>query len=713
MRKEKNEKDTLMTVSADLLKSVKVFNEINSTAGLIAMNATIEGARMRMKAPSFSIVAQQIYNQSLKNIELSENLSALVDKIQDISLRATSSRFYEIAEDLIDKIDRNLFERNCDVQAWATFESIINCAENFKDEGKDDITYLTDETKVKASQDAAVVLKKLVDTYMVYSDIIILNKNGLIICSAIDEALLGSNCIKESWFNSALGGNVHVSELRSCPILNKYIVSYSSPVRDSSGEIIGVISTRFNWDFGQEIIDHSELDEGVRAYFIDQKGKVLASTQSFGVMEDHLFWLEGARSSCEGHCGYSVEKDRNGTNIAIGYAKTKGYNAYRGKKWSSVVTSKIENENEEFFVSSVDKRTDERPLGTKESHDLIESEITSLNLQKIMQEVGQLVRQISINNKEAKFLAINASIQSGIAGEDGEGFAVIANEIGHLAKKSLNFVHNMNELSLRLQYTVESTVKTRLLDAAKDAIDKVDRNLFERFCDVQAWTTFNLFLNVVNDKSLRGEACELASRLHQIYEVYHDIIILNTQGDIVVSAKNKSLIDQNQKDREWFQEAISGRVYFSDIYYSKSFSAPVMTFSAPLQNNKGEIIGVLSTRFNCNFLNDILKSVIADSKSSVIVVNKSGLIVSTSDGKNILEKATSDIQETLDKSSNLFGINTVSKLERNSSLSISYAKGRGYNSFPGKDWYVVITRPDEVIEKKNNGNINVQVKKAS
>ena len=42
----------------------------------------------------------------------------------------------KIAFDRIDKIDRNLFERNCDVQAWATFDAIKDCLINPTEESK-------------------------------------------------------------------------------------------------------------------------------------------------------------------------------------------------------------------------------------------------------------------------------------------------------------------------------------------------------------------------------------------------------------------------------------------------------------------------------------------------------------------------------------------------------------------------------------------------
>lgn len=45
-------------------------------------------------------------------------------------------RTAEIAFDTIDKVDRNLFERYCDVQVWATFGKIIACPENPSEENQ-------------------------------------------------------------------------------------------------------------------------------------------------------------------------------------------------------------------------------------------------------------------------------------------------------------------------------------------------------------------------------------------------------------------------------------------------------------------------------------------------------------------------------------------------------------------------------------------------
>jgi hypothetical protein len=674
---------TLLDISKELSETLSTFQEINNRGNIISLNAAIEGARMKGKFPTFSIVANQIQEQSLKNNELMQHLQALAKKINDVSLAATAARYFELAEDLIDKVDRNLFERNCDVQAWATFESIIHLAKYCLNFHQEQIL-----TSCKNSSSEMTIshntLEKLVDTYMVYHEAIVTNNIGYIIGCAKNKTLIGTDCSEEVWFKISSQGEIHVSDVELCSLTKKLSVMYSSPIYDENKVVIGIVSTRFTWDYAQEMIDSFFVDEKTRAYYVNKDSQVIASTKKLGVMKDSLHWLDGGVAATDGRSGFSLENDRNGAPLAVGFSRTKGYNAYRGKDWSCIICSKISYVNFENFISIVKKTNIENELT------LIESETANNALQMTMKSVEALVQKININNRESKFLAINASIQSGIAGEEGDGFAIIANEIGFLAKKSLDFVMKVNVVANNLKSVVSDTLDKRLLDAAKDAIDKVDRNLFERYCDVQAWTTFKLFKDVLTDSSLKHDACELARRLHQIYEVYYEVVLLNVAGDIVATAKDHSLIGQNQLDREWFKHALAGKVFFSDVYFSTTVNHPTVAFSSPIFDDEGTIIGVLSTRFNCQFLNDILKSVIIDSKSSVYLSNDSGILIASEDGSNVLDHEF-DKQMIRDIYLSKNGIREEEIVDVGK-VKLGYCVGNGYNSYKGKGWAILIQR---------------------
>ncbi|MGK5086719.1 methyl-accepting chemotaxis protein, partial [Bdellovibrionota bacterium FG-2] len=101
----------LLSVSVKMSQSLDILREINQKANIIAFNAAIEGARTRGRLDSFSIVAEQLHTQAIRNGELSEQLDNLVRKLQKVAFYSTTARYYELAEDLIATEERSFLER--------------------------------------------------------------------------------------------------------------------------------------------------------------------------------------------------------------------------------------------------------------------------------------------------------------------------------------------------------------------------------------------------------------------------------------------------------------------------------------------------------------------------------------------------------------------------------------------------------------------------
>ena len=111
------------TKIAGILHQIK---EINSITKLIAINAAIESSRSAQLSDSFSTLSDQVRTLSTRSEESFIEINSLIENLRTSCASAIAVRLGDIAVDIIDKIDRNLFERNCDVQAWGTFKSIIN-----------------------------------------------------------------------------------------------------------------------------------------------------------------------------------------------------------------------------------------------------------------------------------------------------------------------------------------------------------------------------------------------------------------------------------------------------------------------------------------------------------------------------------------------------------------------------------------------------------
>ncbi|MCK6600034.1 MAG: methyl-accepting chemotaxis protein, partial [Bdellovibrionaceae bacterium] len=474
-------------------------------------------------------------------------------------------------------------------------------------------------------------------------------------------------------------------------------VAYCSPVMSADNEIIGVLANFFNWDFALEMITSGQYSELTNAVIINNRSKVIASAHESQIMQDHYDWLKAGRLSCKQHVGYSLEKARNGESLAVGFCYTKGYNAYRGKGWSAIISESINTTSIPIHAKPLSRRNNDGTttlVYPEEASSQIDSEKSGLALINTMKEIDELVYEINANNREVKLLAVNASIQAGIAGSDGEGFSIIANEVALLAKKSLNFVETINIATDNLRKVVDESISIRLLDAAKDTSSKVDRNLFERYCDIQAWSTFNKFKEILEQQRFADkEAIELLQKIHKIYEVYHDLYILNVNGDVVASAIDQSMMNQNYENTEWFREALNGQIYYSDIEYAEHLKNPVIKFSSPIINENNEIIGVIVSWFNCNFLNDIIKATIVDSKSETYLINRRSQIIASKTPEEILKKSFKTESFIQNFSPNNSGITNKTPAKNEPAFIMGYSSSKGYNSYKGQNWVVVTQRP--------------------
>lgn len=683
-QKEKDVTYRLIQSSCELEKSLLVFKDINQKAHFIALNAAIEGARMKSKLGTFSIVANQIATQAAHNSELSEKLEVLIQKIKSLSLEAVAVRNLELAADLIDKLDRNLFERNCDVQAWATFDSVKNAL-------------------LKPDEESAVVacaqLDQLVSIYMVYSDSFLLDAQGKVVAAAKKRDARGSDFSREPWFIPTLSGNVTVTDVHFYSAVNGFTVCYCAPVHSADGQVIGVLVNCFNWNFALEMIQSGDYSARTKAVVINADSDLVAARQPNQILKDNYEWLSAGKFAARGGVGYSLEYARNGEPVSVGFCHTKGYNSYKGKGWSAVISECMGDLSLKIGATITESRGEGAKV-TAEKRDAdagkIESERSGQRLLATMKEIDELVFGINGNNREVKLLAVNASIQAGLAGADGEGFSIIANEVAALAKKSLNFVESVNATTAQLNRAVEHSSSVRLVDAAKDTMSKIDRNLFERYCDIQAWSTFSKFVEVLEGSGRADDSTlALLEQVHKIYEVYHDIYILNLEGKVVGTAINRSLIGYDFSGKDWFSSAAAGNTHFSDIYTSEALKIPLMTFSQPIFNADKAIIGVIASRFNCNFLNDILRAAIVDSSSEILLLNQDGVVVASKENQEVLKRNAGEIPAIKN-----FQVGACGSFEQNDqkagvSHTLGFASSKGYNSYRGQRWLLLTRRPNE------------------
>jgi Methyl-accepting chemotaxis protein (MCP) signalling domain/Cache domain len=330
-------------LSRMLTDAIKEISDINSNTRLLALNARIEAARAGEAGAAFSVVAGEVQSLSEKTSGVANELATKTKKsiaelsdIIGISVRGT--RLSDIALTNIDLIDRNLYERSCDVRWWATDSSVVEA-----------LSQATAEARKFASHRLGVIL----NSYTVYVDLVLADSDGKIVANGRPDQFnsIGQSVANQEWFTSALktksGEEFGFQTAHRCELIGRQpALVYSCGVRQeglASGRLIGVLGIIFNWEaLAQTIMKAVPLaaaeKANTRAAIIDGTGRVLADS-----FEKHLVDTLDKAAIPDVFArkkGFFVTQYQ-GRNCCIGFAKAPGFETYT-TGWYSLIIQPID-----------------------------------------------------------------------------------------------------------------------------------------------------------------------------------------------------------------------------------------------------------------------------------------------------------------------------------------------------------------------------------
>src|ERR1700749_2074775 len=110
--------------------------KITNQMKMLALNALIESSRAGAQGAGFAVVAREVgaVGQQVEAIareletQLTSRTGNLMSSIERMTERSRGERMVDLSLNAIELIDRNLYERTCDVRWWATDSAMVDCA---------------------------------------------------------------------------------------------------------------------------------------------------------------------------------------------------------------------------------------------------------------------------------------------------------------------------------------------------------------------------------------------------------------------------------------------------------------------------------------------------------------------------------------------------------------------------------------------------------
>ena len=324
--------------------AIDEISDINANTQLLSLNARIEAARAGTYGAAFAVVAQEMQSLSGKTAEIAADLSNrsrhTIENLMDlIGSNIRGTRLSDLALMNIDLVDRNLYERTCDVRWWATDSSLV-----------DALTDQTTESYAYASKRLGVIL----NAYTVYHDLVLCDTEGRIVANGRPEKFdsRGHSVASAGWFRqamSSLSGDEYGFETahHSALVDQRSVLIYSCGVRvggDANGALLGTLGILFNWeDFAQTIMQEVPLSEtersSTRCLLSDGQGNILAD--SWGKQLQERLPMKVVDELFDQKKDY-VMTNYNGRPCCIAHAQAPGFETY-STGWHSVILQEVES----------------------------------------------------------------------------------------------------------------------------------------------------------------------------------------------------------------------------------------------------------------------------------------------------------------------------------------------------------------------------------
>ena len=294
--------------------------------------------------------------------------------------------------------------------------------------------------------------------------------------------------------------------------------------------------------------------------------------------------------------------------------------------------------------------------------------------------------------------------------------------------------------SFRALSTMGDRINDSFRASSVEALDTIDRNLFERYGDVQAFGLNHAVYRTGDWYRVGADANPVAAVMNgyvKLYGLYPLMFAVDLEGRVIAAndrdAAGKSidttwLYQKNFKDSGWFKETLAGNflksplldgTYVEDVHFDADVAKVTGTdglslnFSAPIRDASGKTVGIWTNRAGFALVEEIVQSTYADFKrrglpsTEFTLIDRLGRVIMDHDpAKSGSEAVVHDPAVILKLNLAETGVLAAQRAIKGESGDVQalhsrkqiwqvagYAQAQGALGFPGLKWSV-LTRLD-------------------
>ena len=462
----------------------------------------------------------------------------LVAALAEETRRKVADEITSSAQVAIDILVRNLFERTADIGFLATDDELSAYVQACAGGERPDASAITER------------MSEYVQKYSVYDDVILLDTDARVL-ARLDRQHQAVDGTDDAYLRKVFTTREpYLERFGPCDLMPGAgnVLLYAAPIRAPGGRsVIGalVLSFRIDDECTRIFSQLRQPDDWQVVAICDHQGRVVGSSDPYCLPT-------GAPLTRIDRCGLLRFAGREYMAVS---RPTRGYQGYMGPQdWFGIALVPTEHA---FDLGDEQQLADIAPGVV---HAVMESQILfSHELQEIPRRAEAIQRELNRavwngNVRQSRLQSQSSNVNSGFA-------KTLLWEISNTGSRTKDiFASSITNL----RETVVSSILSDCSTRAAQAIDIMDRNLYERANDCRWWALTGAFREAMAegkpDAATCGRLGEILAGINALYTVYTSILLYDRNGTVLATSSpaNRERIGQ-RLPFEWVGRSLALR----------------------------------------------------------------------------------------------------------------------------------------------------------